>query len=134
MASYMVSSKHKSPQAGTNKGKSLQCNAFLGNTISLSKFKNSEIHVVTYILKKTVFIPYKVSSSKISSKIECFRAKKSKSFLTSNHGGGRVQAVRTIFIYLNLVTTLCCPNSLIASRIFICPPAKPTPHISINTL
>ena len=42
--------------------------------ISAPKFKNSKIYVLTFILKKTVFIPSRDFSAKIGSEIEHFSA------------------------------------------------------------
>ena len=65
---HIGKSEYSTNLPGVNRGKAL-----LGATIPTPKFKISEIPVVTYILNKTVFIPFKVFLSKISSEIECFR-------------------------------------------------------------
>ena len=45
-------------------------------------FKSSQIHVVTYILKKTAFMPSKVFSDKISSEIECLRVSRNQRYFS----------------------------------------------------
>ena len=80
--------------------------------ISELKFRNSEIYVVTKILKETVFIPFRVFSGKISSKMELqnYSVWKLIIFFAINHSGVRDHAVWTIFVSLNLFTTLHHPN------------------------
>ena len=72
--------------------------------ISAPKFKNSEIYVVTLILKKIFFIPSQVFSGKISSGMEQFSAYMNQRF--SLPPTMRSQAVWAIFVSLILVTTL----------------------------
>ena len=59
---------------GDNSGKLLQRKERLGGVIFAPKFRSSEIYVVTLILKKTIFITFKVFSGKISCEMERLRA------------------------------------------------------------
>ena len=81
----------------------------LGTAIPVPKFRSSEIHVVTSILKKTVFIPFQVFSGKISSETEHFRASRNQIFSSPpTMVGSGIRQLRE----------LCMPEPTITHKIF----------------
>lgn len=62
-------------------------------------------------LRKTVFILFKVYQAKQSLKLSFLEHQKIKGILHHKSWWGRDLSVRAIFLFLDLVTTLCCQNS-----------------------
>ena len=81
----------------------------------LHSYRNQSIDMrVTLAINglKKQFISFKVFSGKISSKIECFRASGNQRFSSSpNMVGGKNSVLRTIVLFVEMVNTLCRPNS-----------------------
>ena len=63
-----------------NSGKFSWCKVLFCAVICTPKFKSSEIYVITYVLKKTVFIPLEFFSGKISSEMERFKVFRNQRF------------------------------------------------------